>query len=150
MSTENLHFEIGLSGTHWGKMPQYSILVDDQVIKTGSADKLAMIEFDLEIAEGPHSLKIRLENKEDTDTVQDSDNKTILKDLLLNIETLAIDNIDISNLRWSKSKYVLDTPAEVEPGVFKSEYTSCVNMGHNGSWVFDFESPFYIWLLENL
>lgn len=150
MSSENLHFEIGLSGTHWGKLPQFTILVDNQVVKTGTADQHEIHTFDVELADGPHVLKIRLENKEDGDTVQDEEKQTIVKDLLLNIESLGIDNIEISNLRWSKSKYVLDKPAEIAPGEFKSEYSSCANLGHNGTWIFEFDSPFYIWLLENL
>jgi hypothetical protein len=150
MSKENLHFEIGLSGTHWGKLPQFTILVDDQVVKTGSADEHEIHVFDVELEEGRHALKIRLENKEDSDTVQAADNRTIIKDLLLNINSLGIDNIEISNLRWSKSRYELDKPAEIEPGVFKSEYDNCADLGHNGTWIFEFDSPFYIWLLENI
>ena len=150
MTTETLHFEIGLSGTHWGeKLPQFSILVDGNVVKSGFANELEMHAFELNIAEGPHTLAIRLENKENADTVQDNDGN-IINDLLLNIETLALDRIDISNMRWTHSNYILDKPAEITPGEFKSEYHGCANLGHNGSWQFNFESPFYIWLLENL
>lgn len=149
MSTEKLHFEIGLSGTYWDKKPQYSILVDSQVQRTGTVTELEFIEFDLDLDETEHLLEIRLENKEDKDTVQLEDLVTIEKDMLLNIETLSIDNIDVTNLKWSKSRYVLDKPAEVE-GKMITEYERCCNLGHNGSWKFAFTSPFYIWLLENL
>lgn len=150
MSTEKLHFEIGLGSTHWGKHPKCTILVDKAVQFTGFIADSQAVKFDVELEEAEHLLEIRLENKENDDTVQSADFKTIEKDLLLNIESLAIDNIDVSNLRWTKSEYILDEPAEIEPGVFKDKYTGCVNLGHNGSWQFKFTSPFYIWLLENL
>lgn len=149
MTTENLHFEIGLSGTYWDKKPQYSILVDGKVIKSGTATDSEILTFDLELEETDHVLSIRLENKENSDTVQD-DNNNIVNDMLLNINSMSLDNIDISNLMWTKSKYVLDTPAEIKPGEFITEYASCTNLGHNGSWNFAFSSPFYLWLLENL
>lgn len=150
MSSEKLHFKIGLGGTYWKKVPVYSILVNDQVIVTreitSPTDEEEFIEFDAEVAEGPCTLKIRLENKDDGDVVKDNDsaeNFTIVNDMLLNIKSIEIDEINLANLIFSKSQFVGDDAD-------RPVLTSCINLGWNGTWTLPFESPFYIWLLENI
>ena len=145
--TEKLHFKISLSGTYWSKQPVYIILVNDDVIKTDTittaSDEVFVVEFDKELTEGPATLKIRLENKDNSDTVQNEDKTEILKDILLNIVDIEIDNIDLGTLKYSKSQFVGDD-------LTRSVMNECVNLGWNGTWTLSFESPFYIWLLENL
>ena len=148
MSTEKLHFKIGISGTYWDKRPQYSILINDRevVAKTEisqESDVVDYVEFTAEIAEGQNQLQIRLENKTDSDTVQNEDCTAIIKDLLLNIHSVDIDEITLGNLVHTKSNFVGNDPA-------RPVLTDCVNMGWNGVWTLKFTSPFYIWLLENI
>lgn len=147
--TEKLHFKIGVSGTYWAKKPKYSILVNDDSIVTqeiqGAENEIEYFEFDREVTEGPVTLTIRLENKESSDTVKDDeilDEFVIVKDMLLNIESIEIDDIDIGNLIYS-AKFVGDDPS-------RPVLDKCRNMGWNGNWNFEFNSPFYIWLLENI
>jgi hypothetical protein len=144
---ERLHFRIGLSGTYWRKRPVYSILVNDSVREcrevTAPSDEIFYIEFDRDIAEGAGSLQIRLENKTNDDTVQNPDQTEIVRDLLLNIHSVEIDEIDLGNLIWTHSKF---TPADPKRPVLEK----CVNLGWNGTWTLAFNSPFYIWLLENI
>jgi hypothetical protein len=145
--TEHLHFKIELSGTYWEKHPQYSIAIDDNIVSTGTitaeSDVAVIVEFDADIAEGPHSLKIRLENKDHTDTVQSEDKTSIVKDMLLNIKSIEIDEINIGPLLWSASSFTGD---DADRPVLEN----CVNLGWNGTWCLPFTSPFYIWLLENI
>ena len=147
MGAERLHFKIGLGGTYWKKVPVYSILINDNVIFTKEIEtasgEISFIEFDQDFVEGPSVLKIRLENKDWTDTVQNDDKTEILKDMLLNIKSVEIDEIDLGNLIYSKSQFVGN---EADRPVL----TQCVDLGWNGSWELPFESPFYIWLLENI
>ena len=74
LDTETLHFKIGLAGTYWNKRPAYSILVNDKMLVSGQvkvdSGELFYIEFDCDLDEGPASLKIRLENKDDSDVVK--------------------------------------------------------------------------------
>jgi len=144
---ETLHFKIGIGGTYWKKVPIYSILVNDRLIQTtevsSPSDEVDIIEFDAEIEEGPCTLKIRLENKDDTDVVQSADKTEILQDLLLNIVSVEIDEIDLGNLVFTKSEFVGDDKK-------RPVLDRCVNLGWNGTWTLPFESPFYIWLLENI
>ena len=144
---EKLHFKISLSGTYWSKQPVYTILVNDKIVKTdtitAASNEVFVVEFDQELVSGPAKLQIRLENKDNSDTVQNEDKTEILKDLLLNIVNLEIDDINLGILRYSKSQFVGDD-------LTRSVMNECVNLGWNGTWTLSFESPFYIWLLENL
>lgn len=148
MSKETLTFKIGLSGTFWNKRPAFSVLLDDQKITNGSivvAEKeIQYIEFSSEIAEDSnHKITIRLENKDSSDTVQSEDKTSIVKDMLLNIESIEIDEIELGSLLWSASTYIPDDNQFPET-------KNCVNLGWNGSYTLEFASPFYLWLLENM
>jgi len=147
-NTEKLHFKIGIAGTYWKKVPVYSILINDSVIVdhktvTGASEETYYEEFDYTLEEGPVVLKIRLENKDNSDTVQNEDKTAILKDMVFNIKNIEIDEIDISFLIYTKGKFVGDDPE-------RPVLDKCIDLGWNGTWSFPFESPFYIWLLENL
>ena len=63
--------------------------------------------------------------------------------MLLNIDSIEIDEIDISELKWSASEFVADDPN-------RPTLQECVNLGWNGSYQLKFTSPFYLWLLENM
>ena len=147
MNSENLKFDISLSGTFWGKKPQFSIWLDDQVIQQTELSGLTQdISFTRDLYEGEHSLKIRFENKTINDTVLE--NGQIVKDMLLNIDDITIDDISLGNLLWS-AEYHLDNPQEYQ-GKTITKLDNCVNLGWNGTYVLNFTSPFYIWLLEKL
>jgi hypothetical protein len=146
--TEKLHFKIGLAGTYWSKVPVYSILVNDDLVVgrnpiTAPAGEIEFFEFDYAVNEGPCTLKIRLDNKDNQDTVQNTDKTEILKDLLLNIKSVEIDEINLGNMIYSKSTYVGDDPD-------RPTLDNCIDLGWNGTWILEFSSPFYIWLLENI
>ena len=140
MSKEQLNFKITLSGTYWDKKPEYDILLNETVMAHGFADNNNVIEFTADLEEDiKHTLCVRLLNKEDSDTVQNEDKTEIVKDMLLNIEQIYLDDISLGTLKWTHSKYVANGKT----------YENCVNLGWNGDWILQFESPFYIWLLEN-
>jgi hypothetical protein len=148
MRQESLNFEVKLSGTHWNKYPEFSVWLDDQKILS---DKIIFdthtIKFERDLEEGEHLLKIRLENKDQkTDTV--IENGQIVKDMLLNIDDIVIDDISLGNLLWT-ADYQLDHPQEYQGNTI-TKLDHCVNLGWNGTYILKFSSPFYIWLLEKL
>lgn len=153
MSTENLSFKIALSGTYWDKRPEYKVLLDGQLIKHDTIQAASgvneNIEFHSELIEGVHELRISLLNKTHGDTVRDTENPEVFaKDMLLNVADIEIDEISVGPLLWS-AEYEFDEPHEVD-GALADKMSHCVNMGWNGTYVFKFESPFYLWLLEKL
>ena len=140
---ETLPFKIGLSGTFFNNVPAYSILLNGVKQASGKASaETNIVEFSADMEDDQeHLLEIRLENKTNRDTV--IDNGEIVKDTLLNVDSIAIDNIELGELKWSMSEFVADDPAR--PTLLR-----CVNLGWNGSYRIRFTSPFYLWLLENM
>ena len=140
---ETLSFKIGLSGTFFNNVPAYSILLNGVKQASGKVSaEIEIIEFSADIEDDrEHLLEIRLENKTNRDTV--TENGEIVKDTLLNIDSIAIDDIELGELKWSMSEFVADDPAR--PTLLR-----CVNLGWNGSYRIRFTGPFYLWLLENM
>lgn len=144
---ENLNFVISLTGTYWDKKPQFSVWLDDHIVTQSEINHTPQnITFTRTVSEGPHELKIRLENKTNNDTVLE--NGVVVKDMLLNIDDIVIDDISLGNLLWS-AEYILDCPQQYQ-GKEITNLDNCVNLGWNGTYVLKFSSPFYIWLLEKL
>ena len=148
MNEEKLSFVITLSGTFWDRRPQFSIWIDDHAVIQSEIVSTAQqpITFEHTIDEGSHTLKIRLENKIATDTL--IENGEVVKDMLLNIDDIAIDDISLGNLLWS-AEYIPDEK-QMYQGKEIDHLDGCVNLGWNGTYILKFTSPFYIWLLEKL
>ncbi len=144
---ETLKFKIGLSGTYWDKKPAYSILIDGvqqaSAIVNSESDVVFYEEFTIDLSEESHALSIRLENKTSNDTIQNDDKTEIVKDMLLNIESIEIDDIELGIFKWSQSEFIPDDSAI--PAL-----KECVNLGCNGAYTLTFTCPFYLWLLENM
>ena len=159
MEKENLRFKIGLSGSSNRKQPEFVIKIDDEKLVhrklTQSPNTVEYFEFEHTITEGPHLLKIELINKAFGDTVLDSEGN-IIEDLLLNIESIEIDDIDLGALKWTLSVYEPKYPERYEREqnrqgkALPKQVQNCVNLGWNGVWQLPIESPFYIWLLEKI
>ena len=147
MNEETLSFDISLSGTYWDKKPQYSVWLDDHVVTQSEvSNAVHNVKFQRNVSEGPHTLKIRLENKTNADTViKDGE---VVNDLILNIDDIIIDDISLGNLLWS-AEYILDKKQQYK-GQEIEHLDGCVNLGWNGTYVLKFTSPFYVWLLEKL
>jgi len=147
MDKELVHVKLGLSGTYWDKRPQYRVEFNDVIMCqgeiTGESEVVEYVEFDCEYSTDDVALRVYLTNKTDTDTVQNSDKTAILNDMLLNIESCEIDEIDLGNLIYSLSEFI---PDDGSRPVLKI----CVNLGWNGAWTLRWTNPFYIWLLENI
>ena len=141
---EKLKFKIGISGTYWDKQPQWCFLIDQEIVVGGIASaETEYVEFECNLVEGKHTLSIALVNKTDSDTVENEDKTAIVKDMLLNIESIEIDSIPLEDLIRTKSEFVgFDSTRPV--------LKNCVNLGWNGHWNLAFETPFYVWLLENM
>lgn len=145
---ESLKFSVVLSGTFWDKRPQFSIWLDEHVVTQSELPytNQQTVDFVRDLYPGTHILKIRLENKANSDTLIENGN--IIKDMLLNVEDIVIDDISLGNLLWT-AEYVLDHPQDYQ-GKQISHLDKCVNLGWNGSYIFKFNTPFTSWLLEKL
>lgn len=151
--TESLTIKIGLSGTYWDRQPQFEISVDDRMMKketiSAVSGEIEYHEFTVDLEPGDHVLGIRLPNKVSTDTVENADKTEIVKDLLLNIESIEIDEVEIGVCKWQESEYITDELVKFN-GTATNRIENCVNLGFNGQYRLKFSSPFYIWLLDKL
>jgi hypothetical protein len=159
MEKETLHFKIGISSTSDKKHPQFAILVNDQQFVadhlSSSKNQTQYFEFDAELNEGNHLLIIEFKNKTNEDTVLDK-NGNIIEDLLLNIDSIEIEDIDLGTIIWTSSEYKPNYPAayrsqmQAQGTDLAESIKNCVNLGWNGQWTLPFTTPFYMWLLENI
>ena len=157
-NTEKLKFKLELWSTHWNKTPVADILINDtshySAEITGTEDKPSVIEFEHKLEEGKeYTLKILRSGKDKGQTVVE-DGK-IVKDQLLHIKSIEIDEIDIGALVYEG----VYTPAYPEPWATQQRsagvdlpvtFKNVTTVGHNGIWELKFSSPFYMWLLEHL
>jgi hypothetical protein len=159
MGTEKIKFKIELYATMWDKPPHAEIIVDGKSFYndtiTGTEDKPTLIEFEHKLEEDKnYELIIKRTGKSKGQTVV-NEKGDILKDQLLNIKGINIDDIDIGALIYEGEF----TPIYPEPWatqqreagvVLDKTFKQCSKMGHDGEWKLKFASPFYMWLLENL
>jgi len=159
MASEKLKFKLELYATMWDDPPHAEIIVAGQShFKgniTGTEDNPDVIEFEHEVNEGnDYSLSIKRSGKTKKQTVI-NEKGDYLKDQLLHIKNIEIDEIDIGALVYEG----VYTPEYPEPWAsqqreagyeLKQSFKNVTVMGHNGVWTFKFNSPFYMWLLENL
>ena len=158
MTTEKLKFKLELYATMWDKPPIADIKINEKSYFkeeiTGTNDKPTIIEFEHELEEGKsYNLIINRSGKNKRQTIVE--NEKIIKDQLLHIKSIEIDEIDLGGLVY-EGVYKPEYPEpwatqQTEAGNKPPETLKNVTqMGHNGTWTFTFESPFYMWLLENL
>ena len=140
MLIDTLDLEINLSSTYWDKPPRAKVWLDNSVIFQGLVDSPIKIKTSLTLREGEHCIKIGLFDKDGkTQTIMADDR--IVKDQLLNIDSIIMDDIDLGYLLHANSTFV-DQSGQ--------EYQQMVNLGLNGIWTMPFQTPIYVWLLENL
>jgi|TARA_R110000851_G_scaffold297934_1_gene453356 hypothetical protein len=159
MATEKLKFKLELYATTWDKLPHAEILLNDKSYFkddiTGTEDNPDIIEFEHECTEGETAtLTVNHSGKVTGQTVV-NDKGDILKDQLLHIKSIEIDEIELGALVYEG----VYTPQYPEPWAtqqreagteLQKSFKNVTSMGHNGKWQLKFESPFYMWLLENL
>ena len=159
MGTEKLKFKIELFATMWDKPPHAEILINDKKYFDadirGTENRPDLIEFEHELEEGKeYSLILNRSGKGRKQTVI-NEKGDILKDQLLHIKSIEIDEIDIGALMFEG----VYTPKYPEPWAtqqresgnkLEESFKNVTQMGHDGDWRFTFTSPFYMWLLENL
>ena len=158
MATEKLKFKLELYATMWDKPPVANIKINEKSYFNeeiaSTDDKPTIIEFEHELEEGKsYNLIINRLGKDKNQTIVE-DGK-IIKDQLLHIKSIEIDEIDIGSLIYEgvyKPAYPKMWAIQQKEAGNKLPETlkNSPDLGHNGTWTFTFSSPFYMWLLENL
>ena len=158
MATEKLKFKLELYATMWNKPPIADISIDSKSYFkeeiTSTKDKPTIVEFEHELEESKsYNLIIDRSGKNKRETVVEDEK--IVKDQLLHIKSIEIDEIDIGSLIY-EGVYTPEYPEQWATQQAKTgnklpkTIKNSPALGHNGTWTFTFSSPFYMWLLENL
>lgn len=140
--TDTAEIKINLSSSNWDeRFPGARVSINDQVIYEDLIKDSTEINWEGDVQES-NTLTIEMYNKQPSDTVLNND--TIIKDVVLNIDNIEIDEVELGTMLHLKSVYYPDgndTPDSLD---------KCVNLGWNGKWHLDFTAPTYLWFLENL
>lgn len=104
-----------------------------------------LFQFEVDDTDGNHTLKFVLKNKLPEHTTLDIDGK-IVNDALITISNIKFDDVTVDLLFSQLANYKHNfngTAHAVEEKFFGS-------LGCNGTVTFEFSTPFYLWLLENM
>ena len=158
MATEDIDFHIELFGTFWDKVPSCKVCINDTEVWSGDVDGTkdnpTVIKFNHRLeADQEYHLKFDRQGKDISQTIVE--NGEMVKDQMLHIKSILIDEIDIGSLVYM-GVYEPEYPEpwksdQIKAGVDLPKTQKFVTeMGHNGTWTFTFTSPLYMWLLNNL
>lgn len=142
---EPIDILITLSSSFWKDPPRAKIYLNDDLVFDDKITKTIDVKWAGNLIEGKHKLTVELLDKDKYQTVIENDK--IVKDQLLNIDSISFDEIDIGYLKHSLSKYYPDQSQHKSAPLLVND---CVNLGWNGRWEIEFTTPIYIWLLENI
>jgi hypothetical protein len=145
-------FDVGVYGIPVKEKADTSIPLGFEVLLNGkSVCKIdhvrdaCQIAFDIDDSELSHKIQFVMFGKT-ADHTKIDDQGNISFDALLRITNIVIDDIDISLLLNPKSIYSHNfngSQSEIEDKFYG-------DMGCNGTVTFEFTTPFYLWLLENM
>lgn len=152
--SETIWFEIEFNAQYWDRPPYVDILIDGvSAFSDWVRDQDQVVRFQRTLAFGNHTLQLIRSGKTDDQTRMIP---TGFETQTLSITRMKIDNIDVRNLIWNDSFFIPEYPEpwasqqrnlghDLEPSV-RGE----LHFGHNGSWHFDFSSPFYKFLVQRI
>jgi len=145
-------FDVGLYGLAKKDIPDTSIPLGFEVLldgnsmfKTDHVTGPCQIKFDISDEDSAHKLEFVMYGKTQEHTVV-NEHGEITSDTLLKIFNFEIDDILIDQLLHNKIEYVHDFNGSQNTTTDKFYGT----MGCNGTAKFEFTTPFYLWLLENM
>ena len=143
---ENIEIAFNLTSTDYSAELSFSVVLNDKtVVDIDHVDKETPIKFTIDVEDGDHELKFIMKNKIMDHTTVDKDGQ-IVKDACLNISNFYIENVELGHTFLEQCKYHHDFNGSQEPIVDKFYG----DMGCNGTIVFLFQSPVYLWILETI
>jgi hypothetical protein len=144
MDTANISFDIDT--TDRDAQLGIEVWIDDVCVHHNDhVVELYHFSHDMNDKDGTHELKIVLKGKTVDHTEIDGQGN-ITKDALISISNVQVDEIDVAQIFYTQAQYHHDFNSTQEPTQVKFyRYMGC-----NGTVVFKFSTPIYLWLLENM
>jgi hypothetical protein len=122
-------------------------LINDTKYLDTTLEYFRTFKFIVRDTEDTYKLNFILKDKSLSQTQCDSSGN-ITGDTLLEIKNIQIDNVCLDEILYEKANYTHMKNTESSDHATSESF--CGTMGCNGSVEFTFESPFYVWLLENM
>lgn len=142
------NFSFNVVPTNPEKPLAVSVLLNDAVVFATeylTEKQTVCVEFDDEVDGVKHTIKIVLKNKTAAHT-QINEFGEIVNDSMIAVSDVELNEIALGRVFFEKCSYTHSFNSDAEP--IKDEFYG--DMGCNGVVAFEFTTPSYLWLLENL
>lgn len=151
---EHIRFQFDFIAEFWDLPPCVQIQIDDHVAWSGPITaKKSTVEFWHELEFNvPHAIVLKRSNKHQDQCQLLDDGRRL--DQYVIIDHVIIDDIDIQNLIWHRGWYEPDYPEqwrqeqETNGVVLETQVIGETWLSHNGTWRFEFTSPFYQFVIN--
>ena len=144
---DTIKFQCDLSTTDSTIPLGFEVLLNDKsVFKLEHVTESCQVSVDINDEDGATQKLQFVMTGKTTEHTKVDENGNITSDAMLSIGNVLIDDIDINLLLNENSEYAHDFNG-TQPEIKDKFYG---NMGCNGTITFEFTTPFYLWLLENM
>ena len=143
---DTIKFQCDLSTTNPAASLGFEVLLNDKsVFRREHVTESCQITFDIADDDSAYKLHFVMFGKTADHTKVD-DQGNIISDAVLEVCNIQLDDILIDQLLHNKTEYVHDFNGSQNTTIDKFYGI----MGCNGTATFEFTTPFYLWLLENM
>lgn len=152
--SEVIKFELRFSSIFWDLPPMADIFINDEIKFSGIIDQQNLTVKFTHILEFGKNYTIKIKRYNKLPNQCEILNDGTLRDQLLILEQVKIDDIDIKNIvqHLSYNEPVYPEPwasLQKNQGIQLEQYIKAeTTFGHNGTWVLEFTSPFYEFLIN--
>ena len=144
MNTDKIYFEFDLERTPAEPALNLRVLHNGTVVHELLSDQ-EHVKIEINDDDAQHELIIELLGKQSSHT-QINDQGDIVKDAVVTVSNIVVDDIDISDIFSEKSQYRHNFNGTGDQ-VTERFYST---LGCNGTVTVNFSTPIYLWLLENM
>jgi hypothetical protein len=151
---ETVNLKLVLTGTGWeDHWPRCRVSVNDTEFYNNEIIGEQTVEFDLDLQDDSENvLKVEYYNLDFRKDIVLNDSGEQIKSKYVIINKLFVDDIDCGNIPYDLSEvYVNDGwYTKQDPQDFPNPRKNDSQLSWNSTWCLKFNSPVYLWLLENL
>lgn len=145
---DTIKFQCNVETTDASAPLGFEVLLDNvSMFKTDHVTDTLKISFDISDDEAAHNLQLVMTGKTQQHTVIDQQGN-ISSDAVLKLSNFEIDEIIIDNIIMSFHNLPYSHDFNGTQSATVDKFFG--SMGCNGTVTFEFTTPFYLWLLENM